>query len=302
MGRVARVCLVYLGMPYMFILLGLTFLQRQMMYVPSHAQALPVSLAGVPQNGGEDITCRSADGLQLHGWHLLPWGMTAKDPAEFDRHLATGPNFVVLYFPGNGGHRQYRDADFQLLTRLSLHVIAFDYRGYGENPGTPSEAKFAADAHAVWDYVTKTRKVSPDRVLIYGESLGGGVATRLAAELCRARTPPGGLILCSTFSSMVDAGSYHYPWLPIRLLLVDRYRSDQQIGDVTSPILMLHGTRDSVVPQALGRRLFGLAPAASDSGVPKTFVDLPRANHNDILLTDESRFRQGVATFLRAIK
>lgn len=300
--RVARPCLVYLGIPYMCILICLAFLQRQMMYVPTHAKTLPVNLAGAPPNGGEDITCQSRDGLQLHGWHLLPAGVTARDQAEFDRHLAHGSQMVVLYFPGNGGHRQYRDADFQLLTRLSLHVVAFDYRGYGENPGTPSEANFAADAHAMWKYLTETRHVAPDRILLFGESLGGGVATRLAAELCQANTPPAGLILSSTFTSMVDAGSYHYPWLPIRLLLIDRYRSDLRIGHVTAPILMLHGARDSIVPLALGQRLFAAAPDKSHGGVPKAFVELPRANHKDILLTDESRFREGLATFLKSLR
>jgi uncharacterized protein len=296
--RLAQRCLVY----YLGFVLLLSYLQRELMYVPTHAKALPVSLAGVPSGGGEDITYRTADGLELHGWHLLPAGMRATTKAEFDRSLTQGSQFVVLFFAGNGGNRQHRDLDFQVLTRLPTHVIAFDYRGYGENPGQPSEAKFAEDAHAAWKYVTGTRSVSADRVLIYGESLGGGVATRLAAELCQAKTPPGGLILCSTFSSMVDAASYHYPWLPVRLVLKDRYPSEKRIGHVTVPLLMLHGQKDVVVPYALGQRLFLNAPAKSDSGIPKTFVELPRANHNDIILTDQKRYEEGLEKFVRSLR
>jgi fermentation-respiration switch protein FrsA (DUF1100 family) len=250
---------------------------------------------------GEDIAYQTSDGLKLHGWHLLPARQRLTTQEEFDRNLQEGSERVVLFFHGNGGNRRHREMDYQVFTQLGVHVIAFDYRGYGENPGTPSEVKFAADAQQAWKYVIATRQVQPGRVIIYGESLGGGVATRLASELCQANTPPAGLILCSTFSSMVDAASFHYPWLPVRLVLKDRYLSDEWIKHVTVPLLMLHGQKDGVVPYALGRRLFDAALEKSDSGIPKTFVDLPRANHNDILLTDAERYREGIEKFLKSL-
>ena len=286
----------YLG----FVLL-LSLLQRKLMYVPTRAAELPVNLAGAGLGAGEDITYHTDDGLELHGWHLLPAGERLSTPEQFERSLTDNSHLVVLFFPGNGGNRRHRHIDFQILAKLPAHVIAFDYRGYGENPGQPSEAKFAADAHAAWRYVTETRKVSAARVILYGESLGGGVATRLTAELCLAQTPPAGLILCSTFSSMVDAAEYHYPWLPVSQVLKDRYPSETRIKDVTVPILMLHGQQDQVVPYTLGRRLFAAAPEKSASGIAKMWVDLPKADHNDILLTEETRYRAGLHKFVKTL-
>lgn len=287
---------------YLVFLLLLSLMQRRLMYVPTPAESLPVSKGPWGMGAGQDISFRTEDGLELHGWHLLPAGQRLAAREEFDRSLTGKSQFVFLYFSGNGGNRRLRDMEFSALTRLPAHVIAFDYRGYGENKGSPSEAGFAGDAQAAWNYVTKTRGVDPERVLIYGESLGGGVATRLAAELCLAKTPPGGLILCSTFSSMVDVACYHYPWLPVRLVLKDRFLSDVRIKDVSVPLLMLHGERDRIVPYRLGRRLFDVAPAKSTSGIPKTFIDLPKADHNDIMLIEARSYDQGLRDFLKSLR
>jgi len=294
--KLTRWVLVY----YLGILLFLSIKQREMLYVPSHVPQLPISEAGGSPGSGEEIVLQTADGLQLHGWHLLPQPLTAANVREFDHHLATGKK-VLLFFHGNGGHRGHRDLDYQVLTRLGIHVVAFDYRGYGENPGKPTEENFAADARDMWKYVSETRRVAPDRIILYGESLGGGVATRLAGELCAAGTPPGGLILRSTFSSTIDAAGYHYPWLPVSWILKDTYRSDLTIPRMTAPLLMLHGARDDVIPMWLGMKLFNLAPPRSTNGIPQTFVELKRAGHNDVLLTDSSRFEEGIKEFLRSV-
>jgi fermentation-respiration switch protein FrsA (DUF1100 family) len=186
----------------------------------------------------------------------------------------------------------------ETFTQLGCHVFIFDYRGYGENPGSPSEERLAADARAAWKYTTETRGVAPPRVLLAGESLGGGVAVRLAAEVSAADTLPGGLILRSTFSSLIDAGAYHYPWVPVRWALIDRYPSTERIPGVRCPILQFHGTRDTVIPLALGRQLFSAAPATSATGVAKRFVELPNADHNDVLLVAEPEMRHAVQEFL----
>jgi fermentation-respiration switch protein FrsA (DUF1100 family) len=180
-------------------------------------------------------------------------------------------------------------------------VLIFDYRGYAENDGSPSESGLAIDARAAWDFATQELHVSPQNIVLFGESLGGGVAVTLAAENCKAGTPPGGLILRSTFSSMVDAASFHYPWLPIRLALLDRYDSLSRIGEVTCPILMMHGDNDHVVPFSLGEKLFDAAPVESATGVEKRLVVLKGAGHNDVLDMARGTMRSAIGNFLRDI-
>jgi hypothetical protein len=208
---------------------------------------------------------------------------------------------LALFFSGNAANRRYRVSEFQVLTDLGCDVFLFDYRGYGDNAGSPSEEKLVADARTIWSYTTEDRNVSPERIILYGESLGGGVAVRIAAEMCQAGTPPAGLILRSTFSSLVDAGAYHYPWLPVRLLLIDRFASIDHIALVTCPILQVHGARDTIMPISLGRRLFDAAPHRSASGLAKRFIELQNAHHNDVLLVAKPELRRAVAEFLESL-
>ena len=177
-------------------------------------------------------------------------------------------------------------------------MLYFDYRGYAENAGKPGEADFARDAQGAWTFATAQLGVPPDRIVIWGESLGGGVATRLTSELCAARTPPRGLILRGTFTSLVDAAAYHYPWLPVRWVMIDRYPSIERIGSVTCPLLMIHGRQDQIVPFEQGEQLFAAAPPTSSNGVPKTFVELPQAGHNDIMYVAADDVRDAVERFL----
>jgi fermentation-respiration switch protein FrsA (DUF1100 family) len=239
--------------------------------------------------------------LDLHGWHILPTGEIAADQDECDWQLSLGSP-LVLYFSGNAGNRRYRTLECDIFTRLGCHVFLFDYRGYGDNAGSPSEERLAADAQAVWRYATAQRGVPPERIIVCGESLGGGVAVRLAADLCQAGTSPGALLLRSTFSSLADVASYHYPWLPVRWLLRDRYPAAEQISNVTCPILHIHGLRDTIVPIQFGKKLFAAAPERAANGLPKRFVELPGADHNDILLVTEGEFRQAVGEFLDQLK
>ena len=284
---------------YMVLVLMLSLLQRSLIYLPTREPSIGPQDADLPPGQVHTVTVRTDDQLQLRGWHVLPDGCRAADQEECDRELAAGRR-VVLYFSGNAGNRRYRPPEFGVLTGLGLDVFIFDYRGYGDNSGSPSEENLAADARAIWNYATKERNVAPHRVILYGESLGGGVAVRLAAEMCEANTPPGGLILRSTFSSLVDAGAHHYPWLPVRLALVDRFPSIDFIPQVTCPILQIHGTRDSVMPIHLGRRLFEAAPDKSSSGISRQFVELPDAAHNDVTIVAEAELHTAIEEFLSA--
>lgn len=297
--RWLRGVVLFVVVPYLSILAMLAAFQRSLIYVPTRESDISPQQAGFATGTAHPINVTTGDGLRLNGWHVLPKGRTAENAGGCDAELARRP--LVLFFHGNGGHRGHRDDDYRLLAGLDLNVFAFDYRGYGDNPGDPTEEALAADAHLFWQYATAEKHVRPEQIILFGESIGGGVATRLAAELCRAGTPPAGLILRSTFSSLTDQAAFLYPWLPVRLVLLDRYPSIERIGDVNCPILILHGRLDSIVPYNLGERLFDAAPATSAAGISKRMVELPSANHNDVLATEAPAFRAAVREFLTQI-
>lgn len=275
---------------YGAVLLVMVFLQRSLMYPAMKSEPLAVSSWPVGGLTGSDVVTTTSDGLTLHGWMF--------------RHAdsAETPRPIVLFFHGNGGNRQHRVRHIALLTEQGADVVIFDYRGYGENAGSPSEAGLARDARAAWSFATDELNIPAERVVLFGESLGGGVAVPLAAELSREGTPPGGLIIRSSFSSMVDAAAEHYPWLPVRWVLRDRYESINVIGDVTCPILVLHGDADKVVPLRLGKKLFAAAPAQSATGVAKRFVRLPGAGHNNVLATHGDAISQAIDEFLAPLR
>jgi uncharacterized protein len=279
--RVRRWLILYVLTPYLGVTLVLAVFQRRLIYHPTKAAAILAQDAQFPAGQIHDVRLKAPDGLTLHGWLVLADGHTAQRQEPGEAAGKSGRK-LVLYFPGNAGNRAMREEDCRDFTELGLDVVLFDYRGYGENPGSPSETALAADAQAAWTYVTQQLHLPPQRIILFGESLGGGVATRLASELCQRGTPPAGLIAASTFSSMSDVAARQFPCFPVRLLLLDRYPSQQRIASVTCPILCLHGTNDDLVPFELARRLFAAAPSASTSGIEKRFVTLPGAGHNDI--------------------
>jgi fermentation-respiration switch protein FrsA (DUF1100 family) len=286
-----------LVLPYGFIIAMLAFFQRSLIYLPTRG-TVEVAEAGFAERQLLPVQRTTADGLTLHGWLILADGATsdtAAIPAGDDRPL-------ILFFPGNGGHRGYRAKEIHQFTDLGCHVLYFDYRGYAENAGKPTEDDLARDAQGVWEFAVGDLGVPPHRIVIWGESLGGGVATRLSTELCTAGTPPRGLMLRGTFTSLVDAASYHYPWLPVRWVLVDRFPSIERIGKLTCPLLIIHGRLDTIVPFEQGERLFAAAPARSSSGVAKTFVELPQAGHNDIMHVAADEVRDAVEQFLNTLK
>jgi fermentation-respiration switch protein FrsA (DUF1100 family) len=283
--------------PYGFITAMLAYFQRSLIYLPTRG-AVDVAEAGFDERQLLPVQRETEDGLTLHGWLILADGATSETAA-----LPPGDERpLILFFPGNGGHRGYRAQEIHQFTELGCHVLYFDYRGYAENSGKPTENDLARDAEGVWNFAVDELQVPPARIIVWGESLGGGVATRLTSELCNAGTPPRGLMLRGTFTSLVDAASYHYPWLPVRWVLVDRFPSIERIAAVTCPLLIIHGQQDTIVPFEQGERLFAAAPAHSTSGVPKTFVALPQAGHNDIMYVAAHDVRTAVAQFLSRLK
>lgn len=287
--RTVRAGIVFCVVPYLVIAALAGIFQRRLMYHPVQTGSLTPADAGLPQGTVTSVSIKATDGLTLNGWHIHP-----QDAAE---NIAQA-DWVVLYFHGNAGNRKSRANDCRDFTRMGCHILLFDYRGYGENAGSPSESAFVSDAKCIHEFAMKELSVSPDRILIYGESLGGGVATQLAAHACQSDAAPGGLVLNATFSSMVDAASAIYPFLPVPLLLIDRYPSADFIGSVTCPTLQIHGTRDEIVPFHLGRKLFDATPNASASGVDKKFIEMRGFGHNNLPV---ATFEKDVAAFLGAI-
>lgn len=288
--RVARLALVvYLG-----VVILLTCLQRQLIYGPKRVASLALPQVDARVHV-EPVIYRSDDGLSLHGWHFESRRLGGKgaQPVIADKRP------VVLYFPGNAMHRGYRLREFELLTHLGAEVYCFDYRGYAENPGHPTQIDLIRDAHAAWIHLTVELSIPASQIVLFGESLGGGVATPLAADLCQRGDAPGGLILRSTFTSLVDVAGRLFGWLPVRWMLFDRFLSIDRVGSVTCPLLMLHGDQDEVVPFELGRKLFAAARDESSSGFSNRFVTLPGAGHNDYLECSGELVSAALGDFLR---
>jgi len=270
-----RTVLVYVIVPYVSLVILGAVAQRWLIYQPKKTSRLEAK--SVIGNGlsVEDVALHAANGLTLNGWRFHARA-TADQTAKW----------LVLYFPGNAGCRADRVGDCRDFTDLGCDVLLFDYRGYGDNGGAPSETLLAADARRAWLFATGELQFPPSRIVIFGESLGGAVATRLAAEFSLVGDPPAALILNSTFASLGETVAWHYPMFPFQYLLLDRFPSVDRIRSVTCPVLQFHGTADDVVAYQQGRRLFDAAPAQSSSGIKKEFVTIPDGQHNYITMGD----------------
>lgn len=239
------------------LVVGLVFLgQRQLMYHPGGIAGQP---ADVGLETAREVHVATADGLTLLSWFLAP----APDRP------------IVLYFHGNAGTIADRAYKARLFADRGFGVMLAEYRGYGGNPGRPTEAGLDADAQANLAWLAD-QGYGPAKIVIYGESLGTGVAVQAAHHLAQAGTAVRGLVLEAPFTTMADAAGVHYPWLPTGLLTRDRYASSAKIAAVQCPVLVIHGSADRVVPQDQGRQLFALAAA------PKTAAWLPGAGHGDV--------------------
>jgi fermentation-respiration switch protein FrsA (DUF1100 family) len=252
------------------VLLALWTGQRRLMYFPIGETPAPdgLGLADV-----EAVTFDTADGLCLGGW-FFPAG--------------TATPTTVVVFNGNAGNRSHRVPLASGLRDRGLQVLLFDYRGFGGNPGTPTERGLALDARAARDFLLRRSDVDATRLVYFGESLGSAVAAELAAE-----HPVAALILRSPFTSMADVGQHHYWWLPVRWLIRDRYATIDLIGRVRSPLLVIVGERDRVVPAEFSRRLYEAARE------PKAIVSMPGADHNDYELLAGDDMIEDIIRFLR---
>jgi len=246
--------------------------QRRLIYFPFGSVPAPDTLGLLNATA---ISFQTDDGLTLMGWFVAARGR---------------PTHTVIVFNGNAGNRAFRAPLARALSAADVSVLLFEYRGFGGNPGSPSETGLKSDARAARNYVLSRGGEDPARLVYFGESLGTAVATELAVDY-----PPAALILRSPFTSMTDVGKHHYRYLPVGWLLRDRYASIDRIARVRAPVLVIGGDADRIVPFALTRRVY---EAARD---PKTLLVIRGADHNDDSLSTGHELIEGVLTFLRQL-
>lgn len=232
--------------------------QRRLISLPDSG---PVASAGTVIPGARDVELTTSDGLALAAW-LTPAQNTHR-------------GMTVLVANGNGGDRSLRAPLAWALANEGFRVLLFDYRGYGSNPGSPSEAGLARDVRAAYDFLVSELDMRPGRILYYGESLGAAVVTELAAE-----HPPAGLVLRSPFTDLAAVGRVHYPYLPVRTLLRDDFALTSHLADVDVPVTVVYGTSDSIVPPNQSRSVAESAPQL------RQLVEVVGADHNDRALLD----------------
>lgn len=225
--------------------------QRNLLYFPMRDRP---ELGALAELGVREVEIETADGLSLLAWYSPP----------------RGGRPVVAYFHGNGGHIGYRADRLRDFAREGYGAVMVEYRGYGGTPGAPTEDGLCADGAAALDFL-RLEGIPPTRLVLYGESLGSGIAVVLAT-----RHDIAGLILEAPFTSVAEVAQYHYSFVPASALVRDRFDSLSKIGEVKAPILVLHGERDRVVPVRFGRALFDAAPE------PKEIWLSREAGHEDL--------------------
>lgn len=247
MDSLLGLVLLYLG-----VLLMLYFIQRHMMYFPDVTRPVP-SVYGVADMIVIDVG--TADGLTLQGWYKAP---------------AAGRPIIVL-FHGNGGNIGGRNFKARQFINQGYGFLLAEYRGYGGNRGSPSEQGFYTDARAYLAWLVK-QGIAPAQTVLYGESIGTGVAVEMASETSGYKA----LVLESPFASMVEMARKQYFFIPVDLLLKDRYDNFSKIKSVKIPLLVLHGAVDPVVPYSQGKKLFDAA------NEPKKMETFPHGGHVDL--------------------
>jgi fermentation-respiration switch protein FrsA (DUF1100 family) len=248
---VLKSLIVLVSIGYLGGLVVLFFMQRAFLFpIPQTARTAP-DAAGFPE--AEEHILTTADGEKVICWHV---------PAK-------PGHAVVIYFPGNGDFLAGLVGRLRGITADGTGLVALSYRGYAGSGGRPSERGLLWDAAAA--YAFTAARYSADRIVVWGFSLGSGVAVALAAD-----QPVGKLILEAPYTSMADVAASLYRIVPVRWLMRDQFRSDERIARVTAPLLIMHGTRDSTISISFGERLFALARE------PKQFVRFPEGGHNNL--------------------
>jgi len=256
-----------------YVLWGLIlfFLQAKLLYRPARNVVLSPADCGLAH---EDAAFRSQDGVRLIGWYIP----------------APDAYFTVLFCHGNGGNITHVLSSAELFHRLGLNCLVFDYRGYGNSEGSPSEAGTYLDARAAFDWLTQVKQIPADRIVVCGRSLGGSIAAHLAAEV-----EPRALVVESAFTSFPDMAARMFPYMPVRLFARFRYDTLADIKKVRCPVMVMHSKADELVPFDFGLKLFDAA------NEPRRFVEIT-GSHNDGFLVSGDRYTGAWAAWLDLLK
>jgi uncharacterized protein len=243
---------IFIGglLAYVSFVAALYFGQRSLLYFPTTRRTAP-SDAGFPQ--ATEVILDTSDGEKVIAWHVAP---------KPDKP-------IVLFFHGNGDFLAGRVDRFREITNAGVGLLALSYRGYAGSTGHPTEEGLHRDAMAAYEFASA--HYAPDRIVLWGFSLGTGVAVALAAK-----RPIAKLVLEAPYTSTVDRAGAMFPIVPVRLLMKDQFHSDERIQAVKAPILIVHGERDLTIPMTYGERLFAMAPE------PKRFVRIAQGGHDDL--------------------
>lgn len=252
---------------YLLALLGIFLFQKRLIYVPDRSVWRTPSDAGLAH---EEVFLTAADGVHLHGWFI-------------PSHSSRG---TVLFFHGNAGNIAHRVDTAERFQKWELNTFMIDYRGYGNSDGKPSERGTRMDAEAAWNFLVERKGLSPEKIVIFGRSLGAGVAADLAA-----RVHPAGVVLESGFTSLADLGASLYPWFPVRLICRHRYPTMENASKCQCPVLVAHSRDDDLIPFSHGERIFAAAPD------PKFFLEM-LGTHRHCVSTTGVSYERAIKSFL----
>jgi len=251
------------------VILYLRWFERHNIFFPTRKIELRPDYIGLTY---EDVYFDSADGVRLNGWFI---------PAS-----RSSPTILLCH--GNAGNIGHRLGIIRLFNRSNLNVFIFDYRGYGQSSGRPSEKGTYLDARAAYDYLVSRSDIDKDKIIFYGKSLGGAVAVDLAS-----RVNPCAVIIESAFTSTLDIARELYPFLPVRLMVTMKYDTLSKIKGLRAPKLIIHSIDDEIVPFHHGRRLF------EDAAGPRQFYQMS-GGHNEAVSEAEDEFAERIDKFLSA--
>jgi len=267
-GFVSIVSVFAIG--YAMLAAALFFYQPNLLYFPDMPNREIEATPGDIGLDFEPLTLATRDDEQLDAWFI---------PAEPARG-------VLLFCHGNAGNISHRLESIRLFHELGLSVLIFDYRGYGQSSGKPTEKGTYRDADAAWHYLVEQRGIPAEHIILFGRSLGASIAADLATRQSAA-----GVILESAFTSVPDVAAQLYPWLPVRWLSRYQYDTRRKLADIHSPVLIVHSRDDEIISYSNGERLF---EAANE---PKQFLQL-RGGHNDGFFVSGKDYTRRLDSFL----